>query len=294
MDILLLAITIVSLLIAIFMGIAAWGIWREERARAAARIAILTTAIENDTHPAADAVIHARRVESLEPAFAPRDQAGAESVVRPAPWTPPANWRRVPKAEVAETPLRHEPRLQHEPRLDKDAPATTHGDSFLSAGVPTSTGRQRGLVMAACVLFVVVLTGGYFTIYGTTNNTNDGNSTSQTAAGATTPLELISLRHERQSGALSITGLVRNPSGAERVAKLDAVVFLFDQQGNFVTSARAGVDFTELAPGDESPFVVRIDAPAQVARYRVSFRTEAGVVPHIDRRGQPPIARDLP
>jgi hypothetical protein len=55
-----------------------------------------------------------------------------------------------------------------------------------------------------------------------------------------------------------------------------------------------GVDFTQLAPGDESPFVIRVDAPTNVARYRVSFRTDAGVVPHVDRRGQEPIARDLP
>jgi hypothetical protein len=34
--------------------------------------------------------------------------------------------------------------------------------------------------------------------------------------------------------------------------------------------------------------VVAIDAPASVARYRVSFRTDDGVVPHIDRRGDSP------
>jgi hypothetical protein len=66
-------------------------------------------------------------------------------------------------------------------------------------------------------------------------------------------------------------------------------VFLFDQQGGFVTSSRAEVDFKRLVPGDESPFVIAMDAPTNVARYRVSFRTDAGVVPHVDRRGQ-----DLP
>jgi hypothetical protein len=33
---------------------------------------------------------------------------------------------------------------------------------------------------------------------------------------------------------------------------------------------------------------VSIDAPATVARYRVSFRTDEGVIPHIDRRGESP------
>ena len=51
------------------------------------------------------------------------------------------------------------------------------------------------------------------------------------------------------------------------------------------------IDFVTLSPGDESPFVSAGDAPASVARYRVSFRTEAGVVPHVDRRGQEPIAQ---
>ena len=40
----------------------------------------------------------------------------------------------------------------------------------------------------------------------------------------------------------------------------------------------------KLGAGDESPFVVSLDAPASVARYRVSFRTDDGVLPHIDRR----------
>jgi hypothetical protein len=68
------------------------------------------------------------------------------------------------------------------------------------------------------------------------------------------------------------------------------VVFLFDDQGTFVTSAKAAVDFLRLGAGDESPFVVSLDAPTNVARYRVSFRTEAGVIPHIDRRSASPVA----
>jgi predicted nuclease with RNAse H fold len=87
---------------------------------------------------------------------------------------------------------------------------------------------------------------------------------------------------------------VRNPGTGASLERLAAVIFLFDRQSAFVASARADVDFTKLAPGDESPFVVAVDAPSSVARYRVSFRNEAGVVPHVDRRGQEPIARELP
>ena len=58
----------------------------------------------------------------------------------------------------------------------------------------------------------------------------------------------------------------------------------------FLASARANVDFLKLSPGDESPFVIDVEAPANVARYRVSFRNDAGIVPHVDRRGQQPLA----
>ena len=73
-------------------------------------------------------------------------------------------------------------------------------------------------------------------------------------------------------------------------------MFLFDAQGGFITSARTGVDFRSLSPGDESPFVLAVDAPGNVARYRVSFRTDDGVVPHIDRRGdtQTPASGEVP
>ena len=52
------------------------------------------------------------------------------------------------------------------------------------------------------------------------------------------------------------------------------------------------MDFIRIAAGDESPFVVALDAPQNVARYRVSFRTDAGTVPHIDKRGASPVATD--
>jgi hypothetical protein len=165
------------------------------------------------------------------------------------------------------------------------------GDGFLGSSLAKpSSGGQRGLAIAAGTLFVTILVGGSVAFFG-------GDSPSANAAAATRaekPLELVSLRHERQGAGLAITGLVRNPVSGAEVEKLAAVVLLFDQQGTLVTSSRADVDFTKLAPGDESPFVITLDAPPTVARYRVSFRNDAGVVSHIDRRGQEPIARDTP
>jgi hypothetical protein len=215
------------------MSAAVWRLLREERARSAARIAVLAAAADEDdvvTQPVA------------------------------APWAP---------ARIS-APL---------------------GDAFLGSSLArASHGGQRGLAIAAGILFTIIVVGGYLTVFR-------GESPAPNAAAsgrAETSLELVSLRHERQSAGLAITGLVRNPVNGADVEELAAVVLLFDQQGAFVTSSRANVDFTKLAPGDESPFVITLDAPSNVARYRVSFRNDAGVVPHIDRRGQEPIARDTP
>jgi hypothetical protein len=144
--------------------------------------------------------------------------------------------------------------------------------------------RQRGLAVAAAILFVVLGGGAYWML--SAPGATDGARAAAVPTNA--PLELMSLRHERTGSRLSLSGLVRNPSVGTPVDGLTAVVFLFDAQGAFITSARTGVDFTRLAPGDESPFVINVDAPSNVARYRVSFRTEAGVVTHVDRRAEQP------
>ena len=51
-----------------------------------------------------------------------------------------------------------------------------------------------------------------------------------------------------------------------------------------MTSARAAIDYQMLEAGDESPFTVAVPGAAGAARYRVSFRTERDVLPHLDRR----------
>jgi hypothetical protein len=112
-----------------------------------------------------------------------------------------------------------------------------------------------------------------------------GSNREAVSASRERPLELLSLRHSVQDGSLSITGLVRNPAGNDEVAGVTAVVFLFDQKGSFLASGRSALDFSALAAGEESPFVVTMAAPPGVARYRVSFRrNEGGVISHLDRR----------
>ena len=114
---------------------------------------------------------------------------------------------------------------------------------------------------------------------------NRDGAPAQAAAGAEeATLELVSMQHTRQGRALTVTGLVRNPRAGVPRSHISAVVFAFDRSGGFVASGSAALDFTNLAPGDESPFVVKIPDVASVARYRVSFRTDAGIVRHLDRR----------
>ena len=98
------------------------------------------------------------------------------------------------------------------------------------------------------------------------------------------PLELVSMRYQREGTTLTVSGLVRNPAAGAAVNGVTAVVFAFDRTGGFVASGRAPLDFSMLAPGEESPFVVAVPNVSDVARYRVSFRTGRGVVRHVDRR----------
>ena len=105
------------------------------------------------------------------------------------------------------------------------------------------------------------------------------------AATAAPPLELLSLRHTREGNTLTVTGLVQNPKGASALSNVQATVFVFGPGGTFLTSARAPLDFTSLAPGDETPFVVRVPVTGPVSRYRVGFRgADDRVVGHVDRR----------
>jgi hypothetical protein len=282
MEILLLGVTVVSVLLAIILGVAAWRLSREERTRAGARVAALAAAA-NEPEAALPAVPVINHVSDPVPPGESRAAAG---------WPPsrgasfPASPRPAVRAEATDF-MRPSFEGAHMSVTEPSEPLPTFGDSFLGSAVatPPSSGRQRGLAFAALALFAALVAGGYWTVFG-------GGAAATTVASSATaaPLELVSLRHERRAGRLAVTGLVRNPIAGAPVDKLAAVVFLFDQQGGFITSARADVDFLKLTPGDESPFVISLDAPATVARYRVSFRNDAGIVPHIDRRGQEPLA----
>jgi hypothetical protein len=297
MESILVAVTLVSLIVAVVLGIAAWHLSREERARRQARVAALAAAaaVPQSQVPVQQAASSPSRDASPIELFASESSrqrtdfesdtvADVSEPQRPAPSVQPSSSgpaRPLAAPREPELPLNS---AAESTETRAASPQVAH--SFLDVDPPrASDGRQRGLAAAAAVLFVVLAGGGYWLI------SKDGMAASGATAAAVAPLELMSLRHERVGNRLTLTGLVRNPSAGAPVNGLNAVVFLFDAKGNYLSTARAGVDFTHLAPGDESPFVISVDAPAQVARYRISFRTEAGVLAHVDRRAeQRPVA----
>jgi hypothetical protein len=104
------------------------------------------------------------------------------------------------------------------------------------------------------------------------------------AVVAAPPLELVALGHERAGDQLTVRGVVRNPASGAPVDRLTAVVLLFTPDGGFLTSGRAVVDAPALRPGGESTFAVTVPRAGDVGRYRVSFRADDKLIPHLDRR----------
>ena len=162
-----------------------------------------------------------------------------------------------------------------------------------------STASSRSVVVVGIGLFVfataaalaVVFSGSRATTANPPGPTTPASPTSQTGPprqvgparpAAVGPLDLVALGHERDGDRLTVRGVVRNPSGVT-ADHLTAVVFLFDRHGDFLSSGRAALD-AALPPGGESGFTVTVPGARDVARYRVSFRTDTAVVPHVDKR----------
>jgi hypothetical protein len=262
MDTLLLGITVVSLIVTLVMSVTAWRLMRDEKRRSEARVAALSMA----SFDSGDSIA----------AAAPSLRTTAEDAL---PWATPV----VERSEKPKAPWKPAKPIVPSIPEPQPEPPVAHASGFLGAASVEhdSGGRQRSLAIAAVAMFVVLSGGLVWMMSGP-------EGTSAVAVGPNSPLELVSLSHARQNQKLAVSGLVRNPVSGKPVERLSAVVFLFDRMGTFVTSSRAHVDFLKLGAGDESPFVVSIDAPPTVSRYRVSFRTDDGVVPHIDRRGESP------
>ena len=185
--------------------------------------------------------------------------------------------------------MAHAERLRSEARVAAlaaaldDVPADIPGPMFERAPRAGLQGRPLlklgvGFAMAVLVIVLIAMSGDR-----PGASADESRPAARTVAAAAQSLELLSMRHARAGDSLTVTGLVRN-QGDAAPAPVMAVVFVFDRDGGFVASGRAPLEFGGIAHGDESPFKVSIPEVKDVGRYRVSFRTDAGIVPHVDRR----------
>jgi hypothetical protein len=231
MEMTLLAVTLISLVIATAMSVLAWRLMRDERRRSEARIAALAAEIHEQ-----DATV----------AVAGHDVTA-----------------------VTELPF-------------GDNPSTVAGAMFAATQPLPSRFRLFGAVAAGAVVVAAVV--------GTLVAVSDGPSSPVPAAREAAapakeiPLELVALGHEREVDRLTVRGVVRNPAAGAQMHQLTAVVLLFNHEGGFIASGRAAVEGSDMAPGAEKTFVVTVPAGADIGRYRVSFRSDDQVVPHVDRR----------
>lgn len=291
MESLLLIVTVVSLALGAIMSLVAWRLLRDNRDRSAARI---------------EALQGLARAEEItaQPAPAPRPAPAAEAAwdlaLRPvesataAPTASPSLLfdsedhiaaPRVPRVTAPAVSERHVSRyVSHHVEPAHDLIATSSlFTSEPARGVP----GRRSLALAAVALVIVLGAGA---VYAARTWNLFGAIANAAAPRESPPLALLSLRHTTDdSGSFTVTGLVQNPQAGRQLRGVVAVIYLFDQQGQFLASARSTLEVLSFQPGDESPFVVKVPNATGVSRYRVGFRLEdGGVVAHVDRRGQLP------
>ena|SRR5688572_13765063 len=204
---------------------------------------------------------------------------------RPAPPQPARPAQREPEARRATTLSAAEVEIFRDASVAWPAPAAA--PELFEPSVPRTHNGLLYVGIGAIVMVSLIALGFRWAVPSSAVPTTETSaSIGAAAAPVAQPLALVSLRHDQgPDGTLVISGVVRNPAGSIGREKLFAAASLVDAGGALVATARAPLDFTTLAPGEESPFVVRIAGANGVARYRIGFRDAAGAsVAHIDRR----------
>jgi hypothetical protein len=201
-------------------------------------------------------------------------------------------------SEIHDT-TRPRPVSRAEPDLDLRRPveapiALPSTGLFETSGAPRTGPRLAtvvgiGVLVCGSVAAVAVVLGtgssaATARVASPANVENPASPPTQASPESPVPLELLALGHQRDGDRLTVRGVVRNPSVGREVDRVTAVVFLYDRSGGFLTSGRAAIEAARLTPGGESTFQIVVPGASEVGRYRVSFRTEDRVVPHVDRR----------
>jgi hypothetical protein len=288
MDAALVVITLLSLGLTAALLVYAARLQREAHQRSEARVAALAAEV--------------RRDQDGRPRHTAGHPSGAITASRPRP--PDASGHvalfRVEHGDEGDRPAADDFRRSAVPAAppagaparsgDRAGDQAAHLSLFRHDEREEPSSHSRRLVAAGVGIAVVVFALVAFSGGGREGAAGGGAAPTRAEAPAAAaaadgpPLELIVLRHVRSSNALTVSGIVRNPSGSRARTGVAAVVFLFDRAGAFVTSGRAAIDYQALAAGEESPWQVTITGAGDIGRYRVSFRTDRAVVPHVDLR----------
>jgi hypothetical protein len=169
------------------------------------------------------------------------------------------------------------------------APPVLHaagGSAVLLSAEPVASSSRSAIVVGAGLLVFATAAALIVVVGGKSTRPPASAGARANTVTSTAPLELVALGHDRDGERLMVHGTVRNPAGGANVAGLTAVVFIFDADGGLLGTGRGAIDAGSLSPGRDSTFLVSVPGAADVARYRVSFRTETGIVAHVDRRTQ--------
>ena len=259
MEAVLLTVTLVSLATAIGTSFLTWRVMHTERLRSDARIAALAADLDADHRE----------------------------------W-PVRSERPQPKATPLPAPAIAAPAIQPEIEL-RIADAADADSQGMFADRPRSRSMARvvaGIGVAAAIVALVIGT----LVMKSDRSTSSRSTPAQTrhpvatpaaaTAAAEVPLELIALGHEREKDRLTVRGVVRGAATAAG-GPLTAVVLLFNRQGSEIGSGRAVVAPAGSDPAAERTFVITVPSAGDVGRYRISFRSDDHIVPHVDKRTQP-------
>lgn len=238
MEAVLLTVTLLSLMIAVFAAVLAWRVMRGERLRSEARIAALAADID---------------------------------------------------AAEDERPMRFDPSpARLEPVSFDDAPVAAPAGMFAEKPRERSAFRLVSAIGVAALIVAAVIVSLVVTSDGPSSNpAQKANADTTAPAAANVTLELIALSHEREADRLTVRGIVRGMPPAPEQRPLAAVVLLFNREGTFIASGRADVQSAATDPAGERTFVITVPSPGDVGRYRVSFRSDEHIVPHVDKRARP-------
>ena len=284
---LLVGATALFALVAIIMTIVAAKLIRESRARSAARIETLRAIVsEPPDMPAARSLAMARPVDVELPRL-PAVTELADDVWDFDLHEPEFDEGPAPVARAAAALREPAPRASEVRTSTFELRSSSH--DLFEDPVERTPSRRWGWMAAAGVAMACIAGVIYVASSGVLGRLAASGGAAKSAASSSSPIELLSLRHATEAGQFVVTGLVQNPPASVTHRGVQAVVYLFDQEGRYFATSRAALESAVLSPGGEAAFVVRVPASADVSKYRVSFQHEDGAaVIHVDRRGTLP------